>query len=142
MNCIVCNKPLIDPESIVRCIGPDCWERLQADVGKNLTNFKDRYCGTLTDNVILMRGNDKAALTNVTHKIFMHSPQGYEWGNMGKGAADLALNILFHFGTPEIAIRWHQNFKHDFLATMPYEGGIIEGKNIKKWIAAKTKTLF
>jgi len=25
---------------------------------------------------------------------------------------------------------------------MPYEGGIIEGKNIKKWIAAKTKTLF
>jgi hypothetical protein len=142
MNCIICNKPLIDPESIIRCIGPDCWDKLQTDVGKNLTNFRDRYCGTLTDNVILMRGNDNAPLTNVTHKVFMHSSQGYEWGNSGAGAADLALNILWYFSNPATAIRWHQQFKHDFLLTIPQKGGIIKGMSIKKWITAKTKTLF
>jgi hypothetical protein len=142
MNCIICNKPLNDPESIVRCIGPDCWEKLQTDVGRNIGGFVDRYCGTLVDDVVLMRGNDKAPLSNVTHKVFMHSSQGYEWGNAGAGAADLALNILWHFTTPAIAIRWHQVFKRDFLLAMPYSGGKIEAKDIKKWIAAKTKTLF
>lgn len=146
MNCIICNKPLIDPESIVRCIGPDCWERLQTDVGKNIVGFIDRYCGVLADKVILMRGKDDAPLTNITHKVFMHSSQGYEWGNLGgnisKGAADLALNILWHFTTPATAIRWHQLFKHEFLLTMPHNGGVIEASIIKKWIAEKTKTLF
>ena len=140
--CILCNKPLLDPESIVRCIGPDCWDRLQADVGRNLTGFIDRYCGILENDVILKRGYDNAPLTNVTHKVFIHSPKGYEWGNTSVGVSDLALNILWHFTTPAVALRWYKVFKHDFLVCMPMEGGILTGELIKKWIESKTKTLF
>lgn len=142
MQCLICNKPLVEPESMARGIGPDCWEQLQADVKRNLSSFIDRYCGVLTDDVLLKRGVDNAPLTNVTHKVLIHSPQGYDWGNNSKGTSDLALNILWHFTSPATAIRWHQQFKHDFLVSMPKEGGVISGKTIKKWIEAKTKTLF
>ncbi len=141
-TCLLCNKPLTEPESIARGIGPDCWEKIQADVLRYRHSFADRYCGMLTENVLLKRGNDDAPLTNVTHKVFLHATQGYEWGNTSEGAADLALNILWHFATPAVALRWYQVFKRDFLATLPYEGGEIEGKVIRQWIKDKTRTLF
>jgi hypothetical protein len=142
MHCILCNKPLTDPESIERGMGSDCWEQLLHNVIQNTPNFIDRYCGVFDGNVTLKRGADAAPLTNIPHKALLHSKKGYEWGNLSAGSADLALNILWHFTSPAVAIRWHQEFKRDFLAKIPQEGGFIEGNLIKKWIQGKTQTLF
>jgi hypothetical protein len=141
-NCILCNKPLTEPESVARGIGPDCWEKLQSDVWQHTHSFADRYCGTLSEEVILKRGKDDAPLSNVTHKVFLHATKGYEWGNNSAGAADLALNILWHFAKPAVALQWYQTFKHDFLLTMPHEGSIIKGQEIRNWIRGKTQALF
>lgn len=142
MNCVVCNKPITDAVSLERGVGPDCWQMLQGAMEKHSRHFADRYCGKFDGDVMLMRGADGAPMTNIPHKVLMHSPTGYEWGFNGKGPADLALNILLQFTRADIAIIWHQQFKKDFLEKAPKEGMKIEGKRIKQWIAGKTQTLF
>ncbi len=142
MNCVLCNKPITDPQSMERGVGPDCWEQLRADLEKNTGRFVDRYCGKFDGDVVLMRGTDGAPMSNIPHKVLMHSPTGYEWGFNGKGPADLALNILLQFARADVAIRWHQQFKHDFLVKLPKEGGKLSGKLVRKWLEGKTLTLF
>lgn len=142
MNCVLCNKPITDPKSLERGVGPDCWEQMKADLTKHLGQFGDRYCGKFDGEVMLMRGIDGAPMTNIAHKLLMHSPSGYEWGFNGKGPADLALNILLQFARADVAIRLHQQFKQDFLVKLPKDGGKINGLAITKWVEGKTMTLF
>ena len=53
--------------------------------------------------------------------IVKHSPDGFQWGYMGSGPADLALSILtdfcerFKFGHKKYPDIFHQKFKEDFL---------------------------
>lgn len=86
-------------------------------------------------------------------RVVHHSPSGYEWGYGGSGPADLALNILHafclnHGGTNpsvklykgrtfKLAWRLHQRFKHDFLAAMPQEGGVIDWDAVSQWVKEK-----
>jgi len=83
-----------------------------------------------------------------------HSPTGYEWGYLGSGPADLALNILALFlpldraparSTPEKlwdgtkvslrAFQLHQYFKRDMIATIPHDGGVLAQRDIVNWLA-------
>ena len=141
-QCAICNKPLTDSLSVDRGIGPDCWENLENEIAKNSSRFADRYCGKFNGDVVLMRGIDGAPLTNIPHRIILHSPTGYEWGYSGQGPADLALNILWQFTRADVALKWHQDFKHEFLTKMPKDGKTIKGEQIRRWIAGKTMTLF
>jgi len=72
--------------------------------------------------------------TNVPHRIVMHSPTGLGWGYGGSGPADLALNILAVYIGQKEAEKYYQDFKFEFIATMPYEGGTIKREIILKWI--------
>ncbi|MDP9484728.1 MAG: hypothetical protein M3Q49_02860 [Actinomycetota bacterium] len=91
--------------------------------------------------------------TNVPWSVIRHSPSGFEWGYGGSGPADFALNILNRFETPgtdgeepeacfdgvasRTAMVLHQEFKEDFLAGMPEEGGTIPGSEIRAWISER-----
>lgn len=68
--------------------------------------------------------------TNVPQRIIVHSPSGFEWGYGGSGPADLALNILAMCVPLRQAYQLHQDFKWKFIATMNWEGGVIEGEDI------------
>lgn len=85
-------------------------------------------------------------LPHVVH----HSPTGFEWSYGGSGPADLALSILSYVigdeqETVEIfdggrvgCLAWllHQQFKWDFVATWPREGGwAISVGEVRRWIA-------
>jgi len=72
--------------------------------------------------------------TNVPRRIINHSPDGYEWGYGGSGPADFALNILSIFMGQDEAWKYHQDFKWDFIAKLPYEGGTIKREDILAWI--------
>lgn len=92
--------------------------------------------------------------TNVAWTVIHHSPSGFEYGYYGSGPADLALNILNMFVAPgadghqpvecfagtasRTAWDLHQDFKEQFIATVPREGGIITGSEIRSWIEAIT----
>lgn len=53
-----------------------------------------------------------------------HSPTGFEWGYGGSGPAQLALAILADaLGDDQLALRYHQQFKFDAIATLPVDKG-------------------
>ena len=69
--------------------------------------------------------------------IEKHSPDGFNWGYGGSGAADTALSILVDFleGDREKAERFYQDFKWAFVANIKGEDDlVIHGVRIRYWI--------
>ena len=53
-----------------------------------------------------------------SQKIWNHSPGGFNWGYGGSGPAQLALALLYDVTKDkDIAVRLHQEFKRDYVAT-------------------------
>jgi len=115
-----------------------------------MSDYRDLVTNeSITCGVILRRYPDGVE-TNVLHLVTHHSPSGFEWGYEGSGPADLALNILeavlkkMHYHGRkvdclrgqcfELAWRLHQDFKREFIASMPREGGVIYYPVITVWI--------
>lgn len=70
--------------------------------------------------------------------LWNHSPDGFEWGYGGSGPAQLALAILAHIaGDDEQAVRLHQAYKFDVVASLPKEGWYLTVASVREWIAAK-----
>lgn len=108
--------------------------------------------GKFNGEVVCRRIGDigTTALTNVPRSCIHHSPSGHEWGYSGSGPSDLALDILNWFYPPgrskenqvvchngyssRSAWDLHQEFKQEFIAQIPREGGIIKADNIRQWL--------
>ena len=104
------------------------------------------------EDVRIWRDADGTLQATVPHLAY-HSPCGFECGYGGSGPADLALSILGAFvparrGAPvetlfegrhcsRFAWTHHQEFKWQFIATLPREGRVIRAKDIREWIAAR-----
>ena len=95
-----------------------------------------------TSDVMCSR-DENGIVTNIPRRITKHSPDGFEWGYGGSGPADFALNILSVFIGEEAARAGglYQDFKWDFVATLPEEGGIIQREEILLWIEKKKSIL-
>jgi hypothetical protein len=97
-----------------------------------------RRTGRIRDVGVRLSREVGHAQTNVPRRITRHSPTGFEWGYGGSGPADLALNILLEWGCDrQEADRLYQEFKFDFLASVPFHGGVIEPATISRWLAVK-----
>lgn len=72
----------------------------------------------------------------VSQKIFNHSPDGFNWGYGGSGPSQLALGILNHQYGKDIALKYYQQFKWDFIIDWKYnfdvDIDIDEWLNIQK----------
>ena len=157
--CMCCNRPLSVSESIERGLGPICAARKAAEVAANPHGDKvDLPFDPVTKDVVVERRADGLHF-NIYQVIYHHSPTGFEIGYQGSGPADFALNILELFlresgeratlplrdsdyanGEPanikicEMSWHLHQDFKREFIATMPRDGGTIRGDDIRRWI--------
>ena len=130
--CANCKRPLKDPESMKRGYGPVCWAKVQADKGQQDAKGSG---GFYDGGDIILKYVNGYPTANVPHVIVRHSPTGFAWGYGGSGPADLALNILLAvIGDQEVADRFYQKFKWDFIAPMPKEGGIIRKDDILSWL--------
>jgi hypothetical protein len=69
--------------------------------------------------------------------VVHHSPDGFEWGYGGSGPADLARSILYDAVGPELADRWYQAFKWEFIARLPRVGGVIPLSQVKVFLRMK-----
>lgn len=136
-TCQVCHRPLSDPASIERGVGPICaareglrWENKMPPQQMPMLPF---------NGDIVCRRIDGKAVFNIEQKIVMHSPTGMEWGYEGSGPADLALNIvaLFIGGERAKVGGLYQEFKRDFVAKLPDEGGTIKREDIIRWLMKK-----
>lgn len=72
--------------------------------------------------------------------VFNHSPDGFAWGYGGSGPSQLALALLLDAGIEtDTAVRLHQDFKADFVATWSHDGSgdvQVHEIDVNAWVAA------
>lgn len=86
-------------------------------------------------NLYIKRLSSGYLITNVPRRIISHSPGGFEIGYNGCGPADFALNALLMVTTKEqIAWRYYQDFKRQWVAQLPHEGGSIKISTVRQWL--------
>lgn len=143
-HCRICGRPLTDPDSVAAGIGPICNEKGEFIMDGNDLFISDSFDLPFDEqagDIICRRDPGGAKRFNFNHSIKRHSPSGLEWGYMGSGPADFALNALLMFTTREIAERLHQNFKAEFVAALSADGGTIKGVVIRAWIKLNNSSL-
>jgi len=136
MNCCVCKRRLTNPLSVKLGIGPICRANEKDSLQEVFEFMKVSKIENWNEDIVCTR-DDSGIHTNVPCRITNHSPDGFEWGYGGSGPADFALNILSIFLGQEEAWKYHQDFKWEFIASMPHEGGTIKCEDILKWIKEK-----
>lgn len=97
--CGECGRPLSDPNSLARGLGPVCARKLsvgdESDGGQALQMpCSEPYS---PDYVSIWREPDGTLHASVPRCVIHHSPSGFECGYSGSGPADLALNIMAAF---------------------------------------------
>ena len=70
-----------------------------------------------------------------------HSPNGFNWGYGGSGAAQCALGILLDTtGDRAIALRWYQAFKNEVIAHIPTDKKVqFSQEKVLEWVATKVE---
>ena len=88
---------------------------------------------------IICRRTEHGPEVNIPHRFVKHSPAGFEWGYAGSGPVDLALNALAMYIGREKAEEngLYQEFKREFIATLPFEGGVIKREQVLAWLKEK-----
>ena len=85
------------------------------------------------DDVVLWRTPEGTARASVPH-VVRHSPTGIEWGYLGSGPADLALSMLATLADERAAGALYQRFKHEVVARVPEEGGVLRAAEVRAWV--------
>ncbi|MBA7506568.1 hypothetical protein ES706_05260 [subsurface metagenome] len=74
-----------------------------------------------------------------SQKIWNHSPDGFNWGYLGSGPAQLALALLYDVTKDEVvAVRLHQEFKRSFVAAWGDTWEITDA-HIREWVSSTLK---
>ncbi|MFH1313917.1 MAG: DUF6166 domain-containing protein [Candidatus Eisenbacteria bacterium] len=79
---------------------------------------------------------DQELTPTASQRVFNHSPDGFNWGYGGSGAAQFALGVMLYFLPEDQALRVHQDFKWDVVANLP-DTFEIPIQTVKDWIQAK-----
>jgi hypothetical protein len=98
-------------------------------------NLKVEYRGTgyyFDKEPVLVNGNPLSP--ERSQNVWNHSPDGFSWGYAGSGPAQLALAVLLEAGLDEKqAVRLHQEFKRDFIQSLPQEGSWSFYVDVEAW---------
>lgn len=72
--------------------------------------------------------------------LYIHSPDGFQWGYSGSGPAQLSLALLLDATTdPETALTYHQQFKWEFVSGWKAEWSILKSR-ILLWLEDQKRT--
>lgn len=74
---------------------------------------------------------------NFKRRAVFDSENGMDWGYLGSGPADAALNVLLYFCDGSTALRLYEAFEAEEIARLPQEGGKIPAGRVSGWLAAK-----
>jgi hypothetical protein len=101
-------------------------------------------------DVVLDRDDDGRIYASLPYEVHHYGVEGFDWGYIGPGTAELSLNILHWLlppgvdGEPPIqceedicsAVAWrlHRSFMAEFLVRVPYAGGCLKEAEIRRWV--------
>lgn len=95
---------------------------------------------------VFYRDKKGRPVTNVKQIITKHSPDGLEWGYMGSGPSDTALNVLFMANSKlklDVDIYAHyQEFKRKFIAKIGNEKTVIDFELVKTFLESCPRAHF
>ena len=91
---------------------------------------------------IVMERKDGVPMVNLHQRVTRHSPDGFDWGYLGSGPSDLALNILLIYVDEPTAWLLHNDFKDKFVAKIEEAGGVIPAQKIQEYLQINNKDLF
>lgn len=142
-ECRRCGRALSDKESRRRGLGPVCATKAVADLA-SVSGGKDVLDVTwepATGDVVCWRNpqDEYEIHVNVPMLDTTWKNSAFEFGYGGTGPAAFALNILLWYGVKKEEALYHgrvHDFKFQYVATLPREGGTIPGAAIRAWIAA------
>ncbi len=170
--CSICKRPLSDPKSVAAGMGPVCRGHSGKGTDMNdetqLTGFTDEFDNEVPfGKALVMKragqtgdaDHQRVAITNIPHLVVHHSPDGFEFGYGGSGAADLALNVcqfylnLTHYqgrkttcydgNAWSLAYALHQDFKQDFIAPADWKkGASIPFGKLEAWFRERMTPAF
>ncbi|MXY70998.1 MAG: hypothetical protein F4Y47_20910 [Acidobacteriia bacterium] len=90
----------------------------------------------LRDIVCRRTADGGALVTGIRQDWVLHSPTGFEWGYLGGGPADLALNILlFATGDRDFARQHYMRYRNEVVGWIPKEGGELGAAEVLEWVA-------
>ena len=90
----------------------------------------------LRDIVCKRTVDGQARVTGIRHEWVLLSPTGFEWGYLGSGPADLALNILLYAtGDRDFARRHFLRFRNEVIARIPQPGRVLPAAEVLEWVA-------
>ncbi len=127
----------------------------------NRTDFADKHDDStpFTTSFVMRRAGsqgdadiERIVFTNVPHLVVHHSPDGFEFGYGGSGAADLALNVCqlylnitgyegrktkcYDGFCWTLAWMLHQDFKREFIANANWrKGAVISFERMEQWFS-------
>ena len=127
--------PLVDGRSPLRLVVPGEARPIGVSrdpIGISVRPEYEALTGDAED-VVLWRTLEGEAHASVPHAA-RHSPTGIEWGYGGSGPADLALSVLLALTDEKAANALYQRFKHEVVAAVPEEGGVLRAADVRRWI--------
>ena len=81
-----------------------------------------------------MARDEGILLPGPSQELYNHSPNGFSWGYLGSGPAQLALALLYDVtGDKELSIKQHQDFKSHFVAVWQGDWEITD-EAIRHWL--------
>lgn len=149
-TCRECGRELTNPKHARLGVGPVCATKGHGKLSAKATEYLHAdvittpHCGLGMDVILLRKTEPDGSYTifaNVPRVIKRHctsDTRAYEWGYLGSGPAELALNIMASLFGVEDAQKnaGYQEFKAYFLAGMPEAGGTISARDIRNWLEA------
>lgn len=104
-----------------------------------------KYVGTRpsprTTRVVVVDDNGYEYELDPRLDLKNHSPDGFEWGYMGSGPAQLALAILADAtGNDDFALRYYQDFKESMIGCIMSPEFELLHSDVMRWVEAKERT--
>jgi len=96
-------------------------------------------------NIIVLKGewvtekvwlNGKRLYPGKSQRVWNHSPDGFNWGYEGSGAAQLALAVLLELVPQEKAVDLHQEFKREVVAALVQDSFLVS-IDIGRWLVGQ-----
>ena len=157
--CSICGRPLKDPESVKRGIGPECLAKLQAKIEQatksgqaippqyweitpaDLPTGPDTklYRGSRISGIAQVYVDEAGGASHPLGHVVYHSPTGMDWGYSGSGPSDLARSILTDCSGIRVADMLYQRFKAEVVVKLAEKHWMFTETFVRRWLEEAVK---